>query len=122
MNTMLTDPDKAELLGLVTKLVGIPSVNTCEKPKGIPEQEIAEFISEYLQGMGMEIDWLRMDNGRPNVVGRWPGGRKGKTLVLTAHMDTVNIEGMTIDPFKVKIEDGKMYGRGTCDTKGAVAV
>lgn len=36
-------------------------------------------------------------------------------------MDTVGVEGMTVDPFAAKIEGGKMFGRGTCDTKGTGA-
>ncbi|MFG0261174.1 MAG: M20 family metallopeptidase, partial [Novipirellula sp. JB048] len=37
------------------------------------------------------------------------------------HLDTVSTVGMTIDPWDPQIRDGKMYGRGSCDTKGGMA-
>jgi len=36
-------------------------------------------------------------------------------------MDTVSVAGMTIEPWNPEIRDGKMYGRGSCDTKGGMA-
>jgi acetylornithine deacetylase len=36
-------------------------------------------------------------------------------------MDTVGVKGMTVDPFAARIRDGRMWGRGTCDTKGSMA-
>jgi len=122
MNYKLTEQNKTEIVQLLSRLVRIPSVNNGENQQGIPEQQIAEFISEFLQKLGMEVEWFRMKNGRPNVLGRWPENRGKKIQVLTAHMDTVNIDGMTVDPFEAKIDSGKMYGRGTCDTKGSLAV
>jgi succinyl-diaminopimelate desuccinylase len=41
--------------------------------------------------------------------------------MLEAHMDTVTAEGMSVDPFAGKIRDGRIFGRGTCDTKGSMA-
>ncbi len=116
----LMEKDKAELLELLKDLIRIPSVNTGEGQAGVPEQEVAEFIEGFLKELGMEAQWLRMENGRPNVLGRWPENRGKKILILTAHMDTVNVEGMT-DPFEPRIEDGKIFGRGACDTKGSLA-
>lgn len=47
----------------------------------------------------------------------------GKTLVLDGHIDTVpvNEEKWSCNPYGGDIEDGKIYGRGTTDMKGAVA-
>ncbi len=47
-----------------------------------------------------------------------------KILVYNAHMDVVTAENAnewTENPFKMNIRDGKIYGRGTCDMKGALA-
>ena len=48
-------------------------------------------------------------------------GDRPPWLLFDSHMDTVAIEGMTIDPFGGVILDGKLFGRGACDTKGTGA-
>lgn len=42
-------------------------------------------------------------------------------LLFDSHVDTVAVEGMTIDPFAAEVRDGQVFGRGTCDTKGTGA-
>ncbi|ASD87194.1 YgeY family selenium metabolism-linked hydrolase [Salmonella enterica] len=58
-----------------------------------------------------------------NIIGGIIGKLPGKTLVLDGHIDTVpvNEEKWTRNPYGGDIEDGKIYGRGTTDMKGAVA-
>ncbi len=44
-------------------------------------------------------------------------------IVLSGHSDVVPVEGQewTSDPFLLREEDGRLYGRGTCDMKGFIA-
>src|SRR5690606_3574502 len=42
-------------------------------------------------------------------------------LLFVSHLDTVALDGMTIDPLGSQVRDGKIWGRGTCDTKGTGA-
>lgn len=58
-----------------------------------------------------------------NIVGGIVGNQPWKTLVLDGHIDTVpvNEEKWSRNPYGGDIEDGKIYGRGTTDMKGAVA-
>jgi len=55
------------------------------------------------------------------VIARLPGRKTGRRLVLEAHMDTASITGMTIPPFDPVIREGRLYGRGSCDTKAGLA-
>jgi acetylornithine deacetylase/succinyl-diaminopimelate desuccinylase family protein len=121
MKNRLSEAAKTQILDLLKTLVRIPSINTGEGQTGIPEEAIAAYIDVFLKGLGMETRWLRMENGRPNLLGRWPGAKGKKVLLLTAHMDTVGVDGMK-DPFEPRVEKGKIFGRGTCDTKGSLAV
>ena len=41
--------------------------------------------------------------------------------MFESHIDTVTIEGMTVDQLIVKADGDRLYGRGTCDTKGSGA-
>lgn len=59
-----------------------------------------------------------------NVIGHIKGNRPGKKLLFDGHIDTVPVTDPTVwnhDPFGGEIDDGKIYGRGTSDMKGAVA-
>ena len=47
--------------------------------------------------------------------------RQAPWLLFESHLDTVSVEGMTVDPFQGRILDGRLYGRGACDTKGTGA-
>jgi acetylornithine deacetylase len=61
---------------------------------------------------------------RPNVVFRLPGQGGGKTLLLSGHLDTRPIGEMRewrSDPLEPTVRDGKMFGLGTSDMKGACA-
>ena len=59
-----------------------------------------------------------------NLIGILRGNRKGRTILFDAHIDTVPVQDVNSwrhDPFGAEIEDGRMYGRGTSDMKGALA-
>jgi acetylornithine deacetylase/succinyl-diaminopimelate desuccinylase family protein len=101
---------------LLQDLIRIPSVIDVQ-----PEQAIAEFVGEYLRGIGASVEFEEVLPQRPNVIGRigTPGER---TLLLNAHMDVVPPgNGWTRDPFAAELVDGKIYGRGATDDKGPLA-
>ena len=109
---------------LAQALVRIPSVNPHGDPgtDGVGEQRVAEWLADFLRGIGAEVELREVLPGRPNVVARWPGDRAGKPRLLFApHTDTVSVGGMTIDPFGGEVREGKLWGRGACDTKGPMA-
>jgi len=64
--------------------------------------------------------------GRPNVTAVLPSPTgQGRSLVLNGHIDVVSPEPVslwTYDPWEGKIVDGRMYGRGTADMKGGIAM
>ena len=109
---------------LLQDLIRIPSVNPHGDPgtDGVGEARIAQYLAEFLTGIGAEVELREVLPGRPNVVARWPGDRTGKPRVLFApHTDTVSVGGMSIDPFSGEVRDGKVWGRGASDTKGPMA-
>lgn len=63
---------------------------------------------------------------RPVVVGVMPGSGGGRSLLLSAHVDTVGAgdprEWKESTPFSGVIQDGRLYGRGAWDTKWGIAV
>ncbi len=60
---------------------------------------------------------------RPNLIGEQAlGAGGGRTLILNCHMDTVGAGEMSIEPFSGEIRDGRVWGRGTSDSKGNLAI
>ncbi len=107
-------------LELLADLIQINSVNPNYRG-GVPENEMADFVDHYFKQRGIETWRQEVYPNRPNVIARIPGRDTSRRIVFEAHMDTVAVEGMTIAPWTAEIRDGKMFGRGSCDTKGGMA-
>jgi acetylornithine deacetylase/succinyl-diaminopimelate desuccinylase family protein len=110
-------------IGLLKELVAIPSINPMGKAPAsgnYGENDIAYFVADTMKGSGIDVELYDVSPNRPNVVG-FIDGHADRTLMLEAHLDTVFADGMTIDPFMPTIANGKLYGRGSCDTKGSLA-
>jgi acetylornithine deacetylase len=108
---------------LLQALVQIPSVNPEGDPGVSPggEKKMAEFLANFLEPLGFNATLEEAQPDRPNLIARAPGPEDRPRILLGPHLDTVSIAGMTIDPFLAEIRDGKIYGRGTSDTKGPMA-
>ena len=113
--------EEKEAVNLLGDLISINSVNPLEDTSLKGEKEIASYIRDYLKNVGIKSIVHPVLNERPNVIGVLEGKKKVRNFVLEAHMDTVKVDNMTIDPFLPKIEEGKMFGRGACDDKGSLA-
>jgi acetylornithine deacetylase/succinyl-diaminopimelate desuccinylase-like protein len=113
-----------EVARLLQKLVRIPSVNPAGDP-GTPhtgEQRMADFLRGYLKRLGARVDLQQVEKGRPNVIGCFKArGKTKRAIILESHTDTVSVLGMTIAPFGGEIRRGRVWGRGSCDTKGTMA-
>ncbi|MCE0483785.1 MAG: M20/M25/M40 family metallo-hydrolase [Methylacidiphilales bacterium] len=119
---MATPKNVVELL---QDLVAIPSVNPQGQPgtDHVGEQAIAEYVADFLRALGAEIALEPVEPGRPNVMATF-SPEKAKSaphFAFAPHLDTVSVAGMTIGPFDPAIRDGKLFGRGSTDTKGPMA-
>ena len=108
------------VLDTLSDLIQINSVNP-NYEGGVPEVELANYIDHYFTKHGIETWRQEVYPDRPNVLARVPGRDSNRRIVLEAHMDTVSVDGMTIQPWCPERRDGKMFGRGACDTKGPMA-
>ncbi len=104
----------------LASLVRINSVNSSYEG-GPGEGEMAAWVRRFFEQRGIEVWQQEVFPGRPNVIARLPGRDSSRRVILEAHMDTVSVKGMTIPPFEPQVEDGKLWGRGSCDTKGGLA-
>ncbi len=112
--------DRDELARTLASLVRINSINPAFGEGRTNEAEIAWHVAAVLSRLGMEVTSSEPEPGRVSVLGRLPGRGEGPSLMLYAHLDTVGVEGME-EPFSAAVREGRMYGRGTYDMKGALA-
>jgi acetylornithine deacetylase len=110
----------SQVAELAAALVRIDSVNPALVAGGAGETEIAEFVATWLREAGLEVEVVEPVAGRPSVIGIARGRGGGRSLVLNAHLDTVGVAGMH-EPFAARVTDGRLYGRGSYDMKGALA-
>ena len=88
------------------------------------EAACAGYINEVLSAAGFETMILARDDARVNLVTRLAGQGQVPPLLMYGHVDVVTTEGQqwTHPPFDGTIADGFVWGRGTLDMKGAVAM
>ena len=91
------------------------------------EQAMAELMAETLGEMGLHVQWQQVEDGRANVVGIREGAGGGPSLMLNGHLDTSysgreawlrHVPGFQPKAF---VEDGRLYGLGISNMKGALA-
>jgi acetylornithine deacetylase len=104
----------------LARLVQINSVNPTLAPGAPGEREIAAFIADSLRDAGLSAEMFEPEPGRTTVLGRLAGAGGGRSLMLNAHVDTVDVAGMD-EPFCGAVRDGRLYGRGAYDMKGSLA-
>lgn len=108
-----------EVISTLSDLVSINSINP--EWGGPGERGVADYVFCFFDEAGIEVEYEEVLPGRSNVVARIEGQSYEAPVLLEAHMDTVSVDGMSIPPFEPAIESGKLYGRGSCDTKAALA-
>ncbi len=108
-----------ELTRTLSRLISINSINP--EWAGPGEGEAGAFVRQFFENVGLEVWEDEVTPGRSNVIARLPGRDSTRSLLLEAHLDTVSVADMTILPFDPIIEDGRMFGRGSCDTKAGLA-
>ena len=105
--------------------VAIPSVNPMGRtdlPADIVgEAAYAAHLQAQLGALSVDVERVG-DSQRPSVVAEVKASDVAADTVLVAsHLDTVPVDGMEIAPFDPVVENGRLYGRGSCDTKAGMA-
>lgn len=114
-----------DVINVLCDLVALPSVNPehdshqTAPPYG--ETRVADYVEHYFRAYDLRVERQEALPGRENVLVHVPGkDRRAAAILLEAHMDTVDVQGMDA-PFAPRVENGRIYGRGACDTKASLA-
>ncbi len=105
-----------EVIKLTSGMVALPSY------PGVKNQEtdVARYICDFFNENGIPAEVTEVTEGRSNVTAVLKGSGKGRSLLLTGHMDTVPPYDMP-NPFCARREGDKLFGRGAVDMKGPLA-
>jgi acetylornithine deacetylase/succinyl-diaminopimelate desuccinylase-like protein len=117
---------------LLAELIALPSVNPAFAPAAgvgasttfsglvkYGEKNVADYLAGLASRSGLEVEWQPVLPGRANILARLlPKGRIRQTILLAPHLDTV---GGSEEQFRPRNKNGRLHGRGACDTKGSVA-
>ncbi len=108
--------DAAKICALLDRLVAFDTQN----PPG-QETEAARFLAATVADVEFSSELQEVAEGRANLVARLENG-PGPTLAFNSHIDTVPVgSGWSSDPLRLVERNGLLYGRGSCDAKGAIA-
>jgi len=89
------------------------------------ELAMAQYMRRTFQDLGLNVTWQEIEEGRANVIGRWEGQGRGKSLMFNGHMDTSNtgrepfLTGIGYKPHAI-VQEGFIYGLGIYNMKGAL--
>ena len=112
--------DEERLVEWASRAIATPSFTGSE-------QAMAELMRDTFHDMGLQVQWQQVEEGRPNVLGIRAGAGGGPSLMFNGHMDTsysgsepwlAHVAGFQPAPF---VEDGRLYGLGVSNMKGALA-
>ncbi len=112
--------DHDRLVGWASEAIGTPSFTGSE-------QAMAALMARTFAEMGLQVQWQQVEDGRANVLGTRPGTGGGRSLMFNGHMDTsysgkeawlAHVPGFQPSAF---VEDGRLYGLGISNMKGALA-
>src|SRR5690606_8096832 len=76
---------------------------------------------QQLKRLGVDSVLIGRDKRRSVVGQARPARSSVETLLVASHLDTVPVDNMVIDPFDPVVKEGRLYGRGSCDTKAGMA-
>jgi succinyl-diaminopimelate desuccinylase len=113
------DAARDELIDLCAQLVAAESVN----PPG-RTSTVAPVVQHYLAAHDIATELVAADDEAPNVVSQLEGSAAGRHVVFNAHMDTMeagDASAWTLPVLRLTRRDGRLYGLGMGNMKGALA-
>ena len=108
---------------ILRQIVSIPSVNPAladlDSIRG--EARLVDWLEPWFAQRGFRTERIGSTPGRPNLLARFGSAEPKKSILFESHLDTVGVVGFQGDPFALREQNRRLYGRGACDTKGPLA-
>ncbi|WP_164821676.1 M20 family metallopeptidase [Paenibacillus koleovorans] len=108
------------VLEILEDLIRIPSVNPHYDGSSAGEIGIADYLEHRFNNSAFSVTRQPVLPRRDNVIVELKTGHPDRVLLFEAHMDTVSF-GSMLEPLTPLYREGKLFGRGSCDTKSTLA-
>ena len=112
---------KDEIIGLISELVKIESVNSWLVPGGSGEEKVLEYLRNYLDRLGIPSELEQVDDTHYNLAAVLKGSGGGKSITLYAHSDTVGYDLWADRALVPELSGDRLTGLGAADDKGFCA-
>jgi len=111
-------PETSASIGIISDLVGFPTVSRD------PNRDLLAYVEAYLDRHGVQSDILWNEERSKGNLWATIGPADKRGVILSGHSDVVPVDGQawTSDPFALRTEAGRLYGRGACDMKGFLGI
>lgn len=106
---------------LLSQTVSFETVNQNFGGPAGGEAALINHLEKLGRAWGLAVRRLPVEGGDDNLLLTCEVADDAPWILFESHVDTVSIAGMTVDPLIVKADGDRLYGRGTCDTKGSGA-
>jgi acetylornithine deacetylase/succinyl-diaminopimelate desuccinylase-like protein len=106
MQQVLEQVDRNRIVDMACSLANLVSITGEEK-------EVAEYLGDQFERLGMQVEYQEVEENRPNVIGTLKGSGSGATLMFCAHMDHFD------NPQETVVDGDRVYGRGLVNMKAA---
>jgi acetylornithine deacetylase/succinyl-diaminopimelate desuccinylase-like protein len=118
-----------EIVAFAADFIRQPSVNPDLEANDLAERPAQSWLRDQLAASSVfdSVDYWEVEERRPNVVAVMKGSGGGRSLTWASHTDVVPVTPEQADqwvgegPFSGEVRDGKLWGRGASDMKGAIA-
>lgn len=108
--------NQQQKIEILSYLIGFRTV-------GGNETQVADYLVKLFNNYGIKSEKIPYERNRDNLIVQIGNG-KGPVLAFSGHQDVVDegdLNSWHSDPFKAKITDQRIYGRGTSDMKAGLA-
>jgi acetylornithine deacetylase len=106
---------------LLKSMVSYNSVNSGISGKPRSEEELVGFLQQLAEETGFETRRLAVPDQSDELLILYQMDSDLPWVLFDSHLDTVSLDGMTVEPLGGVEKGGRIWGRGACDTKGSGA-
>jgi acetylornithine deacetylase len=109
---------KPRVLDILKRLIAFDTVSSESN------MALIEYVRDVLATKGIESLIVKDETGKKANLFASTGPKEQPGILLSGHTDVVPVAGQawTLPPFEATLKDGRIYGRGTCDMKGFIAL